>query len=144
MSNPQNLTETGTNRPPVEAAATTAQVWEDALAALSQDPRGSFNSADEICTRWARSQPERTALPVVDADGSARVWSYGELDDLSRRCATVLTEAGLHPGDRVAVMLSRQIESLIVALATWGSGLVYVPLYCGLGRSEEHTSELPS
>jgi len=41
--------------------------------------------------------------------------------------------AGLRRGDRVAAVLSRQIETWIVALAAWRSGLVYVPLFCGFG-----------
>ena len=41
--------------------------------------------------------------------------------------------AGLKPGDRVAAVLTRQIEAWICALAAWRSGLVYVPLFVGFG-----------
>ncbi|MCR9201568.1 MAG: AMP-binding protein [Planctomycetaceae bacterium] len=34
------------------------------------------------------------------------VWSYGHLEELSRRSAQVLHEAGVRPGDRVALMLA--------------------------------------
>ncbi len=107
--------------------------WAETLALLDQDPRGEFNAAHEICGRWAAAEPDRVALTVVEDDGQFRRWTYGELDRLSRACATVLLDLGLRPGDRVAALLSRQVESVVVALATWGSGMVYVPLYCGLG-----------
>lgn len=55
------------------------------------------------------------------------------LDRLAARCARVFASAGIVHGERVAAVLSRQVESLIVALAAWRSGLVYVPLYCGFG-----------
>lgn len=108
-------------------------VWSRALGTLDLDPLGAFNSTFEICTKWAKAEPGRRALTVVEPDGSRKIWTYGELDRLSQLCATVFADAGLRRGDRVAALLSRQVESLVVALATWGSGLVYVPLYCGLG-----------
>jgi acetyl-CoA synthetase len=108
-------------------------VWGGALDVLERDPTRGFNTAYEVCTKWARREPRRRALTVVDADRSVRQWSYGELDKLAQVCATVFAKAGLRRGDRVAALLSRQVESLIVAVATWSSGLVYVPLYSGLG-----------
>jgi acetyl-CoA synthetase len=40
---------------------------------------------------------------------------------------------GLRRGDRVAAVVSRQVEAWICALAAWRSGLVYVPLFYGFG-----------
>lgn len=111
-------------------------VWAEVEAALSRPPEAGLNSAVEACGRWAsRSGPDaaRLALIVRDPDGGDTRWSYAELDRLAARCARVLADAGLRRGDRVAAVLTRQVESLVVALAAWRSGLVYVPLYCGFG-----------
>jgi acetyl-CoA synthetase len=108
------------------------RVWSTVERGLSRDPARELNTAVEACGRYSGSAG-RTALIVCEPDGSARRWSYAELDALAARCARMLVTAGLRRGDRVAAVLSRQVESLIVALAAWRSGLVYVPLYCGFG-----------
>ncbi|PXY19659.1 hypothetical protein BAY60_29495 [Prauserella muralis] len=109
-------------------------VWERARDELAQEPTAGFNCAFECCTRW-RTEPGRVAVTFCHADGSFRRWTYAELDALASRCATVFAKAGLRQGDRVAALLSRQVESVIVALAAWATGLVYVPLYCGFGSA---------
>ena len=47
--------------------------------------------------------------------------------------ATALTRAGLVRGDRVAGLLSKQPEAYVTALAAWRAGMIYVPLFVGLG-----------
>jgi acetyl-CoA synthetase len=112
--------------------AQAARVWERVEAALSKDPALGLNTAQEVCGRYA-SERGRLALIVRHADGSSERWTYRELDGLAARAAAVFARAGMRPGDRVAGLLSRQVESWIVALAAWRSGLVYVPLFCGFG-----------
>lgn len=107
-------------------------VWNNVERLLSRDPRQGLNTAWEACGRRA-NETGRLALVVRDADGSSTRWTYGELDRLAARCAGVHTAAGLRRGDRVAAVLTRQVESLVVALAAWRAGLVYVPLYGGFG-----------
>lgn len=107
-------------------------VWRDVENHLSGDPAEGLNTAVEACRRWA-SDLSRLALVVCEPDGTSTHWTYAELERRASRCAYVFAEAGLRRGDRVAAVLTRQVESLIVALATWRSGLVYVPLYCGFG-----------
>lgn len=106
--------------------------WSQVESRLLHDPCRRLNTAEEACSRWA-AEPSRVALSVCEADGSVRHWTYAELDRLAARCAQVFASAGLVHGDRIAAVLSRQVESLIVALAAWRSGLIYVPLYCGFG-----------
>jgi acetyl-CoA synthetase len=108
------------------------RVWAAVENGLSVDPRRGVNTAVEACGRYA-AQAGRLALVVCEPDGSAQRWTYADLDANAARCARVFATAGLRRGDRVAAVLTRQVESLIVALAAWRSGLVYVPLYCGFG-----------
>lgn len=107
-------------------------VWDEVESGLSRDPATGFNTAHEACGRYA-GEPGRLALVVRHADGSSERWTCRELDRAAARAAALFARAGLRPGDRVAGLLSRQVESWIVALAAWRSGLVYVPLFCGFG-----------
>jgi len=113
------------------ASPALAAAWQDIESLLDRDPfGGDFNTAHEICTRYA-ADPNRVALTVRHEDGSADRWTYFELDRLAAKAARVFARAGLKRGDRVGGLLSRQVESWITALAVWRSGLVYVPLFGG-------------
>lgn len=111
----------------------TDRAWALIESRLDRNPFGDdFNTAHEACTRYA-ADPGRMALTVRHDDGSADHWTYHELDRQAAKAARVFARAGLRPGDRVAGLLSRQVESWITALAAWRSGLVYVPLFGGFG-----------
>ncbi|BBG03694.1 MULTISPECIES: AMP-binding protein [Pseudonocardia] len=107
-------------------------VWDDVERGLSRDPATELNTAQEACGRWSDA-PDRLALVVRHSDGSRERWTHAELYRAAARAAGVFARAGLRRGDRVAGLLGRQVESWIVALAAWRSGLVYVPLFGGLG-----------
>lgn len=108
------------------------QVWDKVDEGLSRDPREGVNLAMEACGRYA-TDPGRLALVIRHADGAAQRWTYADLDRQAAKAARVFARAGLRRGDRVATLLSRQVESWIIALAAWRSGLVHVPLFCGFG-----------
>jgi len=107
-------------------------VWESIEAGLSQHPAEGLNTAQEACGRFI-AERGRLALIVRHADGSSERWTYRELYRAAARAASMFEDAGLRPGDRVAGVLSRQVETWIVALAAWRSGLIYVPMFYGLG-----------
>jgi acetyl-CoA synthetase len=109
-----------------------AETWAQIEAALSCDPAEGLNSAQEACGRYA-AERGRLALIVRHADGTSERWTYRELDRAAAKAGRMFAQAGLRRGDRVAGLLSRQVESWIVALAAWRGGLVYVPLFCGFG-----------
>ncbi|MGD2139358.1 MAG: malonyl-CoA synthase [Burkholderiales bacterium] len=67
---------------------------------------------------------ERPAIRSEDG----KLLSYGELDTAVARTANALIDAGVKPGDRVAVQVQKSIESLFVYLACLRAGLVYLPL----------------
>ncbi|MGW4068620.1 AMP-binding protein [Nocardia grenadensis] len=112
-------------------SAAQERIWADIESGLDRDPfGGDFNTAHEICTRYA-ADPRRVALIVRHEDGTADRWTYRELDRQAAKAARLFAKAGLRQGDRVGGLLSRQVESWITALAAWRSGLVYVPLFGG-------------
>ena len=78
---------------------------------------------DAALARW----PERVAL-----DFSGRVWRYGELGAQVRRAARGLQDAGLRPGDRIALCLPNTPYYVILYFAALSIGAVVVnfnPLY---------------
>lgn len=108
------------------------EVWHRVEAGLSANPADGLNTAQEVCGRYAADRG-RLALVVRHPDGASQRWTYYELDRAAAKAARMFARAGLRPGDRVAGLLSRQVETWIVALAAWRSGLIYVPLFCGFG-----------
>lgn len=107
-------------------------VWKHVVESLHQDPTEGLNTHRESCARWA-SDRGRIALIVREADGTSQRWTFFELDREAARVGRVFADAGLQPGDRIAAVVSRQIEAWICALGAWRSGLVYVPLFSGFG-----------
>ncbi|MGC0366483.1 acetyl-CoA synthetase [Rhodococcus sp. 27YEA15] len=110
---------------------TSETTWESIESRMDKNPFGpDFNTAHEICTRYANNTG-MLAISVVHENLSVERWTFSELDRQASKAARMFAQAGLQPGDRVAGLLSRQIESWITALAAWRSGLVYVPLFGG-------------
>jgi acetyl-CoA synthetase len=110
----------------------TSDVWRRVTESLAQDPERGINTFHEACGRWAADR-SKLALVVRHQDGSSERWTYHALAREAARAARMFERAGLRPGDRVAAVLTRQIEAWICALAAWRSGLVYVPLFVGFG-----------
>lgn len=63
------------------------------------------------------------ALWLVNNQGDELKWSFGELTDLSRRAANVLTQTcGLQQGDRLALILPRVPEWWLVVIGCIRAG----------------------
>jgi malonyl-CoA/methylmalonyl-CoA synthetase len=82
--------------------------------------------------RAVESDPDGVAIETEDGVSS----TYGELDREVARTANALLEAGLQPGDRVAVQVQKSVASLFVYLACLRAGLVYLPLNTAYKSSE--------
>ena len=68
------------------------------------------------------------ALVEIARDGSRRDYTFGDLSQLSNRFANALRAKGVRQGDRVALMLSQQVELGVSHLALYKIGAVAVPL----------------
>ena len=101
----------------MDAVATREMRAADALPA-------KFNAAYWFVGRNV-AEGRAGATAIVTDDGTT---TYGELDRLVRGFAAALLARGLHPGDRVVLILP---DSLAFAVAFWGTmaaGCVAVPL----------------
>ena len=54
--------------------------------------------------------------------------AYAELDIRSGRLARVLSEAGVRPGDRVAILMNKSVDCLTAIYGIMKAGAAYVPL----------------
>ncbi len=62
---------------------------------------------------------------IAVVDGVRRL-TYGELQACARRFGTLLTEAGVRRGDRVAIFLPRSVDAVTALFGTWFAGGVAV------------------
>ena len=77
--------------------------------------------------------PDRAAVVMA---GSGETVSYGELESRSIQLARVWHDAGLRPGDHVAVLLENHPRYFEVVWAALRSGLYYTPVNVHLTASE--------
>uniref|UniRef100_UPI00278C710C AMP-binding protein n=1 Tax=Streptomyces venezuelae TaxID=54571 RepID=UPI00278C710C len=79
----------------------------------------------------ARHFPERIAV----VEGGTRL-TYAELWTEALRCAAGLRDAGVKPGDRLAVLLPNTIEFLKVYYGALAAGATVVPVHALLVADE--------
>jgi acetyl-CoA synthetase len=87
-----------------------------------------YNIGVDVCDRWAQSEPRRTAIFDVHADGTIDEISYGRLREQSNRLANVLVAGGVNRGDRVAILLPQGAAAAISHIAVYKTGAVALPL----------------
>ncbi len=77
----------------------------------------------DLVSGQVEARPNATAL-VMGADKI----SYGDLDILSNRAASMLREMGCKPGDRVCLLLPKAIPTIAAMLGVLKAGCLYVPM----------------
>ena len=82
------------------------------------------------------SGDDRTALWIVEQDGSEQKLSFAELAERSDRVATWLRGLGVGKGDRVILMLGNQVELWEAMLAVGKLGAVIMPTTGALGPAD--------
>jgi acetyl-CoA synthetase len=87
-----------------------------------------YNIGVDVCDRWAQSEPGRTAIFDVRADGTVEEINYGALRETSNRLANVLAAHGIARGDRVAILLPQTAAVAASHIATYKLGAIALPL----------------
>jgi fatty-acyl-CoA synthase len=85
----------------------------------------------ELTGRACRSRPDHPAAVFGD-----QVLTHAELHDRAARLASVLTEGGVRPGDRVAVLLHNRVEFVEALLACHRLAAIAVPINFRLAPDE--------
>ncbi|OMB77140.1 AMP-binding protein [Mycolicibacterium conceptionense] len=96
---------------------------------------GTFNWAVDWFDTFARSN-DRTALWIVEEDGSEQQVTFAEMAQRSDRVATWLQGLGVTKGDRVLLMLGNQVELWEAMLAIAKLGAVIMPTTGALGPAD--------
>ncbi len=99
---------------------------------------GSFNWAIDWFDVIARepSTADRTALWIVEEDGSEQKVTFARMADRSDRVATWLAQLGVGKGDRVILMLGNQVELWETMLAVAKLGAITMPTTAALGPAD--------
>ncbi len=96
---------------------------------------GSFNWATDWFDVIAHNN-QRTALWIVEQDGSERKVTFAEMAQASDQVATWLRGLGVSKGDRVILMLGNQVELWEAMLAVAKLGAVIMPTTGALGPED--------
>lgn len=93
----------------------------------------NFNIANACCHRWAQSPHEarQAAIYFEDQVGQLTSLSYGQLSEKVKKLANGFIRMGVHPQDRIAIVLQHSAETAITILAAITVGAVAVPLKAG-------------
>ena len=86
-----------------------------------------LNIAHQVCERH-QAQPDRIAIYYENAAGETASYRFAQLKTFSDRFANALEALGVCRGDRVAIVLSQRIETVIAHLAIYKLGAVALPL----------------
>ncbi|MCV7442445.1 amino acid adenylation domain-containing protein [Mycobacterium paraense] len=123
------------------------------LAAMTADPGRRLSSMDVLdaaehaqLQRWGNrtglTQPVGVpvSIPVlfgaqvartpdaVAISAGERSWTYREVKQAANRLAHFLTDRGVGPGQRVALLLPRSADAVVAMLAVLKTGAAYVPI----------------
>lgn len=103
---------------------------------IVQEFEGDFelgiNICEEMCDRWAGDE-SRVALRYELADGTVGDMTFRTLMKRSAQFANFLNSCGVGKGDRIAALLTRTPELMIVVLGTLRAGAVYQPMFTAFG-----------
>ncbi len=111
---------------PLVGAAERRQILEQ----WSRGPAGgeALRTARSLPAVFARQAARAPDAVAVAEPGAGLELSYGELDRRSAWLARRLADAGVHPGEPVAVLLERSAEMVVALLGILRAGAGYVPL----------------
>lgn len=91
--------------------------------------------SDDLYELFRSRFPADPSRPFIETD-TGRIWSYGDLQDVSGRYARLLASLGVAKGDRVAVQVEKSPEAIFLYLACLRAGAVYLPLNTAYTKAE--------
>lgn len=86
-----------------------------------------FNFAYDVVDEWARTNPQKQALCWTNDQGEHRDLTFGELKELTDKTASWLQSLGIGKGDKVMLILKRNIEFWQTILAIHKLGAIVIP-----------------
>jgi acetyl-CoA synthetase len=93
-----------------------------------------YNIGVDVCTRWATTDPDRTALLYLDGYGDTHRYTFEQIHALSNQLAHVFRSYDVRAGDRVGVLLPQAPETAIAHVAAFKAGCISIPLFTLFGE----------
>jgi acyl-coenzyme A synthetase/AMP-(fatty) acid ligase len=87
-----------------------------------------------LFSRLLRNAQSQEVCLKYFGKSNPQTFSYADVSARAERGQVLLRKMKITPGDRVGVMLPRNIDNLSVSLAIWSCGAVVVPLFTALGK----------
>jgi acetyl-CoA synthetase len=109
--------------------------WAAACASFAWPVLDEFNWALDWFDAFARGN-DAVGLLIIEADGSKRQLTFGELVTRSDQLANWLRAQGVARGDRIVLMLGNQVELWETMLAAMKLGAVVIPATTLLAESD--------
>lgn len=97
-----------------------------------------FESTRALLAKWREREAGKIALIDLDQDGKSISW--GELSIEADKIAKFLSDRGIRPGDKIAVLSDEYIEKLIIWMGIWRYGAAICPL--NVEMNEVHLVEI--
>ncbi len=105
-----------------------AATYDELIARFRWAVPKRYNIAGFCCDNWAMAAPDRVCVIDVQPSGEIETLSYRALLDRANRLANALTERGVQPGDRVAIMLPQGSAVPVAHMAVYKMRCIAVPL----------------
>ncbi len=110
-----------------------AKTYEELLEKFRWDVPEFFNIGVSVCDRWAKREPDRTALIFIDQSGTTSHISFSQLMAQSNRMANLFAGMGIQRGDRIGILLPQAPETAFAHIAAYKIGAIAVPLFTLFG-----------
>lgn len=110
---------------------------DDGIEAVSENlditVPDTFNMAEFVCDRWARTEGDR-AVFLIETGSETDRFTYDDLHAEANALANYLHQQGVRRGDRVGVYAPQRPETVVAHVAAWKMGAVSIPLSVLLGE----------
>lgn len=87
----------------------------------------NFNFAYDVVDEWAKTHPDKRALCWTNDKGAHYDMSFAEVKNLSDKTASFLQSLGIGKGDKVMLILKRNIEFWQTIIALHKIGAIAIP-----------------
>jgi acetyl-CoA synthetase len=101
--------------------------FDSIYASFEWQVPAQLNIAHQVCERHQHN-PDKIAVYYENSNGQTSEYTFGQLKKYSDQFSNSLQGLGIKRGDRVAIVLSQRIETIIAHLAIYKLGAIALPL----------------
>lgn len=87
----------------------------------------NFNFAYDVIDKYAELEPDRRALVWTNVNGDEKIFTYGQLSEMSNKAANMFISMGIKKGDKVMIILKRHYQFWYTIMALHKIGAIGIP-----------------